>query len=139
MTDFNIDITKELGRIGREVQELVNKVVPIEEEQDYLPACDIIEFEEAYTLHIDLPGISKEKIKVSVDQNVIRVSGERSFTYQEVKEVHKQERKEGAFTRSFALPTEIKKDGIKASFKQGVLVVKLPKAQENKTDHIPVD
>lgn len=139
MTDFNIDISKELSRIGREVQELVNKVVPLDDEVDYLPACDILELEDAFELHIDLPGLKKEDIKVSVDQNVIRVNGERTFTRKDVLEVHKNERKEGAFTRSFALPTDIKKDGIKASFKQGVLVVMLPKADDDQKDHIPVD
>ena len=139
MTDFNIDISKELSRIGREVQELVNKVVPLDEEMDYLPPCDILEFEDAYELHIDLPGLKKEDIKVSVDQNVIRVNGERILDREGVREVHKNERKEGAFTRSFALPTEIKKDGIKASFKHGVLVVKLPKASDDQKDHIPVE
>lgn len=137
---YNIDIVKELGKIGKEVQELVNKVVPVVgETADYLPACDILETEEAYFLNIDLPGLERKDIKVALEQNVIRVSGQRSLAQPEGATFEKKERLEGAFTRSFAFPNEVLKTGIKAKFKLGVLMVELPKVTEASTNDIEVE
>lgn len=137
---YTIDIAKELGRIGKEVQELVNKVVPIvEDTTDFIPACDILESESVYLLQIDLPGMQKQDIHVSLDQNVIRISGERKLSQPEGMHYEKNERKQGAFTRSFALPTEITKSGISARFKHGVLTVELPKSDQDLTGEIPVE
>jgi HSP20 family protein len=137
---YNIDIVKELGRIGKEVQELVNKVVPVAGEfTDYLPACDILETNVAYHLNIDLPGLERKDIKVALEQNVIRISGQRSLPLPEGATFEKKERLEGAFTRSFALPSEVLKSGIKAKFKLGVLMVELPKVTEESTNDIEVE
>jgi|AntRauMFilla1563_2_1112583.scaffolds.fasta_scaffold00686_6 HSP20 family protein len=137
---YNIDIVKELGRIGKEVQELVNKVVPvIGDKTDYLPACDILETKQAYHLNIDLPGLARKDIKVALEQNVIRVSGQRTIDLPEGATFEKKERLVGAFTRSFALPSEVVKSGIKAKFNLGVLSVELPKVTKESTNDIEVE
>lgn len=137
---YTIDIAKELGRIGKEVQELVNKVVPIAKEAtDFIPACDILEGDGQYLLQIDLPGMDKKDIHVALEQNVIRISGERKLVQPDEMHYEKNERKKGAFTRSFALPTEIQKSGIVARFKHGVLSVELPKSDQDTSGEIPVE
>lgn len=141
MADFNIDIAKELGRIGKEVQDLVNKVVPIvDEDIDFLPAFDLLEGDEKFVVYMDLPGLDKKDIKVSVDQNVVRISGERKHEGEHaLLETLRNERKSGAFTRSISLPSEVEKQAIKARFKHGVLVVDLPKRKGHQQDDIPVE
>jgi HSP20 family protein len=90
-------------------------------------------------LNIDLPGLERKDIKVALEQNVIRVSGQRTFKLPEGATFEKKERLEGAFTRSFALPSEVLKSGIKAKFKLGVLMVELPKVTGENTNDIEVE
>jgi HSP20 family protein len=102
---------------------------------DWVPAVDIVEDDTQYTIKADLPDIKREDVKVSVENGVLTISGERkheSETTDKKKKYHRIERSYGRYVRSFRLPEEVKPDQVEAKFQDGVLTVRLPKAEEAK-------
>jgi HSP20 family protein len=106
----------------------------------WCPPVDISESDESISVDVEIPGISKEDIKVSLENNVLSLRGEKK-QHQEIKEenYHRWERSYGSFARSFELPVPVQADKIKASYKSGVLHVELPKAEEIKPKEIPIE
>ena len=103
------------------------------------PSVDISETEKSYEVIAEIPGMDKKDIKISVQENVLLLSGEKKK--EEEKEghnYHRIERSYGKFERSFKLPTDVKADEIKAKYKDGVLSVEIPKAEEVKPKEITV-
>lgn len=108
-------------------------------EGDWLPAMDIKESENDITAVIELPGLSKDEIKVSVKNDVLSISGEKKQEKVDEKEnVHRVERSYGYFKRVITLPMEVDSKGVKAAFKDGVLKVTLPKVESKKVKEIPI-
>lgn len=105
----------------------------------WAPALDLYEDKDDLTLTAELPGMKKEDIDISLHENTITISGERR---QEKKygdsDSGRQERHFGRFTRSLLLPKAVKTEGVKASYKDGVLTVTLPKADEAKPRQIEI-
>lgn len=93
---------------------------------EFSPSVDIEENDEMYLVSADLPGIKREDIKIDIQGNNLRISGERR---REVKEEGYYERSSGRFTRSFALPDTVDAKRIEANFEDGVLRVVLPKTE----------
>ena len=105
----------------------------------WLPAVDILEQENAYTVNIELPGVNKDEVKITVENNVMTVRGEKKMEkVADEKKYHRTERTYGSFQRSFTLPTHVKSEKIEASYDNGVLTVTLPKAEEAKPKEIEV-
>jgi HSP20 family protein len=103
------------------------------------PAVDIAEHDDQYVVKMELPGVSKEEVKITLESNILTVRGEKKQEKETKKEnYHRVERSYGSFQRSFTLPTNVKNDKIDASFKDGVLNIKLPKAEEAKPKQIEV-
>lgn len=103
------------------------------------PAVDIKETEDALTLLAELPGMAKDDVDVSLEKNVLTISGERRFEKDVEKEsFHRIERSYGAFARSFTLPNNVKTDSVEASFDNGVLAIRLPKLEEAKPHKIKI-
>ena len=93
----------------------------------------------ALTLSAELPGISREDVQISIENSVLTISGERKFEKDTKEEnYHRIERSYGAFSRSFTLPSNVKTDQVAASFKDGVLTIALPKADEAKPRKIEI-
>jgi HSP20 family protein len=103
------------------------------------PPVDIFEDENGITLKAELPGMKKEEMDVRVENNVLTLHGERKRE-SEVKEdgYFRSERAYGSFSRSFTLPTTVDASKIGANYKDGVLTVTLPKAEEAKPKQIDV-
>lgn len=98
---------------------------------DWKPAVDISETQEAYVIHAELPGTKKEDVSLTVDDGLLTLKGERkSETETKDKKFHRVERSYGSFTRTFRLPENVSDQHIAASFKDGVLEVKLMKVKE---------
>jgi HSP20 family protein len=91
-------------------------------------------------LKAELPGVSRENIDIQVRENTLTLKGERRFE-REVKDENylRIERSYGSFQRAFSLPTVIQQDKIKAVFKDGVLEVTLPKAEEVKPKQVKIE
>ena len=140
-TEFGIEIERHLTKLGKDLQEFVGKVVPLNnEDRDFAPDCDIIESDEQFKIVIDLPGLAKKEIGISLKNQVLTIKGERDIKAGEGEEFKRQERKRGAFARSFALPKNVNTAEISANFKNGVLTVGMPKSEKLKdTTSIPVD
>ena len=104
------------------------------------PACDIYETDHEIVVKTELPEVKKEDIRISVDNNVITIRGERKFSEETKREnYHRLERSYGEFTRSFTLPTFIDTGKINADFKDGILRVTLPKHEEAKPKQVEVN
>jgi HSP20 family protein len=96
---------------------------------DWVPAVDIIEKAAEFRLKVELPEVKKEDVKVSVDKGVLTVSGERKLETEEGEVQHRRsERSYGTFSRSFTLPEDADEAGINAAYKDGVLVLTIPRA-----------
>jgi HSP20 family protein len=100
---------------------------------------DIYENEEDIVITAELPGVDKNDMTVDVTGRVLTLKGERSI-HNEVKEdnYYRQERCYGKFERCFTLPVEVDPDKIKADYKDGVLKINIPKAEESKPKQVTI-
>ena len=105
----------------------------------WTPAVDIFDAADAIELKAELPGLSPEDIDIEVDDNVLTLRGERRFaeTVEEGR-YYRLERSYGSFQRSVTLPHGVRADEITAGFDNGVLTVRVPKADEVKPRKIAV-
>ena len=104
------------------------------------PLVDIYEADEGIVIKVDLPGVNKEDVSVEVKNNLLNIQGQRQMeTTIDEDRYYRRERVCGTFERSFALRTEISPDSIKASFKNGVLTVRIPKPEEEIPKKVSVD
>jgi HSP20 family protein len=140
-TEFGVEIEKHLSKLGKDIQQFVEKVVPLtNEDKDFAPDCDILESDSEYKVQIDLPGLSKKEIGIALKSHVLTIKGERDIKAADGEEFKRQERKRGAFARSFALPENVNAAEISATFRNGVLTVSMPKSENLKdTTSIPVN
>ncbi|OGP85729.1 MAG: hypothetical protein A2Y95_02995 [Deltaproteobacteria bacterium RBG_13_65_10] len=105
----------------------------------WAPPVDIYESAEAFEIVVELPGVKKEDVKLEVKENTLTLRGERRQEKDSKAEgVHRIERVFGAFHRSFSLPANINTGNVKATFRDGVLTIVLPKAEEAKPRHIDI-
>jgi len=141
MSNLNIDIEKQLSRLGKDIQGFVERMVPLTVETgDFKPDCDIVESEEEFKILLDLPGLSKKEIGIALKDNVLTVKGEREIELADGEEFKREERRRGAFARSFAIPQQVNTAEIKATFRNGVLTIAMPKSEALKdTQSIPVN
>ena len=106
----------------------------------WIPAVDIYETKESIVLNVELPGVTKEDIALEVKDSTLTIKGEKKLE-KNVKEenFHRLERSYGSFTRAFTLPSTVQQDKVKAKFRDGILEIMLPKAEEAKPKQIKVD
>jgi HSP20 family protein len=104
------------------------------------PPVDILERENEIVLKADLPGLSQNEIEIKVEENTLTIQGERKLIKDTSGENYIQiERPYGIFRRTFNIPKTIEQEGIKASYKDGVLRVVLPRKQETQPKQIMVE
>ena len=95
------------------------------------PVVDIEETELNYLIRAELPGLGKEKVKVTVEDGVLTLSGERDLERKvEGKTFHHIERSHGTFTRSFTLPENAEAESVSANYKDGLLEIRVAKSEE---------
>jgi len=105
----------------------------------WLPALDIAERDDAVVVKADLPGIKPEEIEITVEDNVLTISGEKKESTETQEENYYHcERRHGRFRRDIPLPRSVDPEKIDASCQDGVLTVTLPKRQEAKPKRITV-
>jgi HSP20 family protein len=105
----------------------------------WAPRVDIYEDANNLVLKADLPGVDPEDVEIKVENGVLYLSGERKFE-KDVKEenYHRVERSYGAFSRSFSLPSSIDSDKVTAEYKDGQLILTMPKREEAKPKTIKI-
>lgn len=105
----------------------------------FTPALDVEEDENAFTLHVELPGVSAEDVDVSLEESVLTISGERRFYDERSGEGFRRiERHFGRFHRAVRLPDRVDADGVEASYRDGMLTIRVPKAEEAKPRRIEI-
>ena len=105
----------------------------------WMPPVDIQETEDAYRLTAELPGLSKDDINITLENNVLRLSGERKFEKDVKKEsYHRIERTYGTFARAFTLPSQVSSEKVQAAFENGLLTITVPKAEQAKPRKIAI-
>ncbi len=141
---------RELLNVEREFNRLFNNFTSrfglTEKDEDgeyenavWMPLTDVSEDKNNFVLRLDLPGVDKEDVKISYSDGQLSISGERKQE-KETKEskFHRVERVYGKYYRAFTLPSQIKEDKIDAEFKNGQLIITVPKAEEAKPKEIPI-
>jgi HSP20 family protein len=105
----------------------------------FVPAIDVVEEKDNFLVRADLPGLSKDDVSVTLQDNYLTIKGEKKHET-ETKETnyYRKERVHGSFTRTIELPSSVDAKKIDAQFKDGVLQVRLPKTEEAKPKQIEV-
>ena len=105
----------------------------------WLPPVDIFEDDNTLKIVAEVPGVIPEDVKISLENNVLSIRGEKKQVAEEQTErVHRYERTYGSFERTFTLPATIDADRIEASYNSGVLTVSLPKVERARPREIRV-
>jgi len=150
MTLVKWNPTRELLNIEKEFNRLFNSFgrrFGTEKELDselenavWMPLADIAEDNNNYSIHIDLPGINKEDVKISFANGELSISGERKQEKESKNsKYHRIERSYGKYFRSFRLPENIEEDKIKADFKDGALMISIPKSEKARPKEIQIN
>jgi len=106
----------------------------------WVPAIDLYEDRDNYVVKMELPGMKKEEIDISLHNGVLSITGERKDEEKhEDAETYRSERFFGRFQRSVTLPAVVEGDKVNASYKDGILTVTLPKAEEAKPKQITIN
>jgi len=118
---------------------LLSRFPRIMEEIAPSPSVDIFEEKDDVVLKTELPGMTKDDIEINLTDDMITLSGEKKHEEKiEEKNFYRHERSYGSFKRSFNLPAEVQSDKAKASFKNGVLEVRIPKTEEAKKKAVKI-
>lgn len=105
----------------------------------WIPAVDVFETKDGLKLIAELPGVRPDQVKVSVEQGILTLRGEKEQHAEEQAEsVHRYERSYGSFQRSFQLPSSVDADKVEARLEHGILTLTLPKAEKAKAKEIAV-
>ncbi len=105
----------------------------------YLPACEIIESKNSFSINLDLPGMAKDEIKIEYEKGTLTISGARKAnTINAEEEMIRNETRYGEFSRSFKLPESVDSDHIHAEHANGVLKLSIPKKEAAKPKLIDI-
>ncbi|MGD1051959.1 MAG: Hsp20/alpha crystallin family protein [Solirubrobacteraceae bacterium] len=107
--------------------------------RQWVPAMDLVETDGAYILRADLPGLTRDDVKIELEQNVLTISGERAAKHEQRTDgYYRIERASGSFARSLTLPSGIDADRIEATFADGVLEVRIPTPQQPRPRRVEI-
>lgn len=140
--EFN-SLQRQMNRMFDNFFGRTTSLMPFEESLsgwEFGPPVDVYEDDQRLTFKVEVPGIDEKDIKVEVEDNVLKVHGERKLE-KDVKEENfrRMERHYGSFSRSFALPSTVDPEKIEANYTQGVLAIQMPKRAEAKAKQIKVN
>jgi len=133
-----------LRRLNNVLDEAFGNWPPDQEEggtitSAWYPAVDVFEDKDAVKIVAELPGVTPEDVKLSLENNLLTIRGEKKQEAEERNErVHRYERSYGAFERAFVLPSTVDGEKISAEYRDGVLTVTVPKAERARPREIPV-
>lgn len=132
----------QLRTLQREVDQLFDSFFSSRDEGTsavWAPQMDMIETDDSYRIHMDVPGLSKENLEINFEDNRLSVRGTRTEEKREKgSNFVRAERAFGDFYRSFALPKSINEDEIEASYDNGVLTINVPKTEKSTTRQIEI-
>jgi HSP20 family protein len=105
----------------------------------WVPAADLLEHDDKCILRMDLPGLDRHDVKITLQDSVLTIRGEKKQEKEtQDAHAHRLERSSGSFQRSFTLPSGVRNDGVEATFKDGILTVTLPKREDARQQKVDV-
>jgi HSP20 family protein len=107
--------------------------------QNTFPPINIFQDENKYVLVAEIPGIKSDEVNIEIHRNRVRLSGEKKIHYGDEVSVHRRERQAGKFDRTFTTPFEIDADNVKAEYRDGILALSLPRAEQDKPRSIKIN
>ena len=131
------DPFREVDELYRQMNRLLETGVTADGATRWVPAADIEETDDGYTIEMELPGVKKDDIDIEINGPELTVSGEIKEK-ERVGILRRRTRKVGEFSYSVTLPMEIDAEGVKADLKEGVLTIRVPKSQRNKSRHVSI-
>jgi len=138
-----VRLQRPYGTIQNELNRLFNEAFSPEQEpstRTWAPPVDIYETDNALVLKADLPGVDPKDVEIRIENGILYLKGERKFTDDVKKDdYHRIERAHGSFTRSFALPDSIGTDNVTAEYKDGQLILTMPKLEAVKPKTIQIN
>ena len=133
------DMTQRLNRIFGHSLVSKDKGSEAIKGTEWAPLVDVSETDTEYTIKAEIPEVKKEDLKITLQDGVLTIQGERKQEKEEKnKRYHRVERSYGSFLRSFDMPTNVDESKSKAEFKDGVLTLSLPKTEQAKPKAIEV-
>jgi HSP20 family protein len=137
---------QELDEFSNRLSSLIGRPTNQKRDEDnwftqaqWAPLVDISEDDQEYLIKAELPGIEKDHVKVTMENGLLLIAGERTSENEEKnKKYHRVERSYGSFLRTFGLPDDADGTKIKADFKNGVLKVHVPKSENAKPKSIEI-
>lgn len=118
---------------------MVDRLADIIQTSHFKPRFDIVEEGKVYHLKSDMPGVKKEHLSVTIEKDILTISGKRSLDLRPHEHLHHSERDYGTFTRSFRLPDHVDPTQITAYFQNGILDIALKKAESKEEQPYTVD
>ena len=140
-----MDPFRELRTIREELDRVFDSFfgrssLPAERELLWVPAMDVEERDDAFVVRLELPGLKKDEVKISITDNVLTVSGERKEEHtEEERTFHRREIFYGRFHRSVTLPSEVEGDRAKAVYHDGILEITIPKSERVRPKTIEIE
>jgi HSP20 family protein len=111
----------------------------LSETTEWLPAVELVEKDAEFVLTAEIPGMTREDVNISIEDNVLTLKGEKKVEREEEKDrMHIREREYGAFTRAFTLPRNVEAAKIRAEYHDGVVEIHMPKGEEAKGRQIKI-
>jgi HSP20 family protein len=136
LEDMQHRLSSVLGRQSQPRQNGDKESITVAE---WAPVVDITEDEQEYLIKADLPEVQREEVKVTVENRVLVLSGQRRLEKENKnRKYHRIERSYGSFVRSFSLPDDADPDKVNAEFKEGVLKLRIPKSESARPRQIEV-
>jgi len=140
LEDFEVEIARLKDRMNRILDNYSVKQTEPLNEAEWVPDLDVLEDKDDIIVKADIPGMTADDIDVTISENILRIKGERKRDIgREDENYHYIGRSYGKFDRRIALPASINAENIKASYKDGVLTVKLPKLETKNTGEIKLE
>lgn len=103
------------------------------------PAVDVAEDADRIHVKVEVPGMDEKDLRISYEDGMLTVSGERQFEKKDDRSYHRIERSYGSFTRTFSLPRSVEPGQIAASYRNGVLEIEIPKREDSKPRQIQIN
>lgn len=105
----------------------------------WAPPVDVAEEKDKIIVRVEAPGMNENDLKVSFEDGLLTVSGERQFERKDDRNYHRIERTYGSFTRTFSLPRTVDANSIGANYRDGILEIEIPKLEEAKPKQIQIN
>jgi HSP20 family protein len=143
ITNFLSSFRKEHDEMDRLLDQMLHfhgmPTIGTIESPSFSPALEFRENENEYNIYIEVPGLEKDGIEISVNDDTLVLKGEKKYAKEERGEVHINEIHFGSFRREIPLPKNCNKEKIDASYKNGILTLSLPKIEEKKPERKKIE